>query len=560
MNKILSQSILPIFLAAVFTVGLTFATTELPYVTDDLLQNIVATPDLDTHADDMTQFKTELFIGHYHLRVIGYACFALTVLLIIAGFATKRTGLATLGALTFMLPVFAQFAGVMFFLAGLGILNVLWLPVLDISFDTSSLGVIIRAPYDFMMWGLAKVGVRGYWWIVYAFIGGGLFIFFTGTWAWLAAKARKRNVADAWIYRFSRHPQYLGWILWSYGLYLLLMRQQYPRRSWGIDASLPWLVSTMVIIGVALLEEIRMRREYGEEYESYRRRAPFLLPLPRPVTWIFSLPFRVLFGHQRPQRKREVAIVMSLYTVLLIGLSVLFYKGGWAKARQWVSSEGDQAARMEELASKIREHPNWRVKYVVADRLIACGDQSVDYLIPLLQDPSDEVRQLAATYLGKLPSDKAVSPLIDALDDPNPNIRGRALGSLGSIGSPAAIEPMTRMLDDPIQFVRVTAARSLAAMGVKEVSGRLIEMLGEPEKWAQLVYIESLGALGAEEARPPIEALLNDESKSVRRSAVIALMKIGSPQSYDALVQATHDEDWEVRVYAKEALKRLEGK
>ena len=48
MGKIVSQSVLPILLAAVFTVGLTFATTELPYLTDHLLQQFVATPDLDT--------------------------------------------------------------------------------------------------------------------------------------------------------------------------------------------------------------------------------------------------------------------------------------------------------------------------------------------------------------------------------------------------------------------------------------------------------------------------------------------------------------------------------
>jgi hypothetical protein len=32
-----------------------------------------------------------------------------------------------------MLPAFAQFAGVMFFLAGLGVLNAIWLPILDIT-------------------------------------------------------------------------------------------------------------------------------------------------------------------------------------------------------------------------------------------------------------------------------------------------------------------------------------------------------------------------------------------------------------------------------------------
>ena len=84
--------------------------------------------------------------------MIGWPLADSLMALVIAGFATRRTGLAAVGAVGFMLPVFAQFAGVMFFLAGLGMLNVFWLPVLDISFELQRLGLIIRAPYDMLMW------------------------------------------------------------------------------------------------------------------------------------------------------------------------------------------------------------------------------------------------------------------------------------------------------------------------------------------------------------------------------------------------------------------------
>ncbi|MHC4236285.1 MAG: methyltransferase family protein, partial [Planctomycetota bacterium] len=299
-----------VLLAAVFTIGLTFATVELPYLIDEVLQNNITTPGLDSHADEMSRLKTELFISHFHLRLIGYACFALLVLAIIVGFATRKTGLAAIGAVGFMLPVFAQFAGVMFFLAGLGLLNVVWLPVLDISFELQRLGLIIRAPYDLLMWLFRQVGISGYWPIVYFFLGSGLLLFFFGTFAWLSARARKQDVADFWVYRISRHPQYLGWILWSYGVYLLLLRGVYPKRSWGIDASLPWLVSTLVIIGVAMLEELNMRKRFGDAYETYRRSAPFLFPLPGFVEKVFALPTRLLFKKSQPDRRREVAVVI----------------------------------------------------------------------------------------------------------------------------------------------------------------------------------------------------------------------------------------------------------
>ena len=72
MKKSPPQTWLLLALAAVFTVALSFASLELPYVTDGLLQRIVASPGFDSHADETSLFKAELYIRHYHLRTIGY--------------------------------------------------------------------------------------------------------------------------------------------------------------------------------------------------------------------------------------------------------------------------------------------------------------------------------------------------------------------------------------------------------------------------------------------------------------------------------------------------------
>ena len=193
------KKLLVLFLAAMFTVGLTFATLELPYRADRFLQEQLNTPEGDSHANEISQFKAELFIAHYRLRLLGYVCFGATLLMIIVGFASRRSGFAAIGAMAFMLPVFAQFASVMFFLAGLGFLNVLWIPMLDLSFETQELGRVIRAPYDFLAWVPQQFGLRAYWPIVLLFIGGGLLLFFLGTSSWLLARARKQHVADFWF-------------------------------------------------------------------------------------------------------------------------------------------------------------------------------------------------------------------------------------------------------------------------------------------------------------------------------------------------------------------------
>ena len=90
-----------------------------------------------------------------------------------------------------------------------------------------------------------------------------------GLWAvllWLRARSGKNPVAHNWLYRYSRHPQYMGWILWSYGLLLFSALENQMKKTWSIPASFPWLLATMVIIGICLLEEIKMKELYGKSY------------------------------------------------------------------------------------------------------------------------------------------------------------------------------------------------------------------------------------------------------------------------------------------------------
>jgi protein-S-isoprenylcysteine O-methyltransferase Ste14 len=549
--------ILLLALSAVFTVGLTFATVELPRLIDRALQNGVSTPGFDSHADAVARLKTDLFIAHYHLRTIGYVCFGALLVLIGAGFAGRRTGLAMLGGAVFMLPVFAQFAGVMFFLAGLGLLNVMWLPLLDVSFELSRLGLVIRAPFDLLRRLFGLFHVNGYWPIVLFFIAAGLLLLFLSTYAWLSARARGRKVAEGWIYRFSRHPQYLGWIMWSYGVYLLIERGRYPRRSWGISASLPWLISTMVIIGVGMLEELNMSRRFGEEYDRYRRSAPFLFPLPAFVGRIFALPFRLLFGKERPDRKREVAVVVSLYTALLMTVSVLFYGGGLQYLTARLLPAGRREACIERLAAEIREEPNWRRRAVLGERLARSGDGAVEPMLDLLGDEDQELRVLGAQCLPSMRSDRVVPALVGALSDPAADVRSRALRGLASVGDPHCAASVQPLLDDPEIHIRIGAMELLAALGSPAMTGLATELLASPEGWQRSAAADALGALGSPETVPALAARLDDPEPEVRRSVVIALLRIGTPEAREALQAAMRDEDREVRVYVAEALKRI---
>ncbi len=547
-------------LALVFSIGLTFASVELPRLLHSAL--VKATPALegDSHANETAVYRTELFLDHYHFRVVGYVCFGLMVLLIVAGFATGKAGLSTIGAAAMFLPVFAQFAGVMFFLAGLGFLNLTWLPVLDISFAAGRLGDIVYWPYNVLMSLFRGWGVDAHKGLVYAIISIGLLLFISGTMAWFVARHRKRSVADFWIYRFSRHPQYLGWIIWSYGMLLALLRVRYPRRMWGIPASLPWLLSMMVIVGVALLEERKMKRLSGEAYGEYRRKTSFLFPMPRFLRGIFAAPNRLLFRKSFPERKGEIAVVLVLTTAVFMALSHFYVRHrDYAALDISVGIFESRSDRIDKLISGMKGTDNWRARSRMADKLAEFGDPAVGPLVGLLHDPNPETRRDAARALGTIGSLAAVAPLLEKLDDESADVRFKVIESLGMIRSEEAVGPLLGILESQAEDASRLAlfALALGRIGSAAAVEPLLGFLASPNWWDRSAAVDALGGIGSEAALDPLVERFGEEDVRVRRSIVVALLKIGSDRAIGLLETALEDGDREVRLYAAEALKRL---
>ena len=86
------------FLALIFTIGLTFASVELPKMADSFLSQKFHFPGIETGQGAGSEFKTGLYLEYYHLRLIGYICFALLIILIIFGFIMNKSGLTSVGA------------------------------------------------------------------------------------------------------------------------------------------------------------------------------------------------------------------------------------------------------------------------------------------------------------------------------------------------------------------------------------------------------------------------------------------------------------------------------
>jgi hypothetical protein len=88
-------------------------------------------------------------------------------------------------------------------------------------------------------------------------------------------------------------------------------------------------VSAIVILGVAMLEEIRMRRDFGDGYDAYARRTPFMLPLPGIVRRVIEWPYKCILKNEYPVTGRDVALVLAVYLGILMLLSVPFIVFNW---------------------------------------------------------------------------------------------------------------------------------------------------------------------------------------------------------------------------------------
>jgi protein-S-isoprenylcysteine O-methyltransferase Ste14 len=303
-------------LSILFAIALTYLTLEISSQINIILREII--PDYGIGEEAAIAQITE------SLRPIGYVALTLTVVLILIGFILKKQKAVLAGSIALYLPVFGHFAASMFFLAGIGAVRILWLPVFDVSPWLFDLGAIVHLPILLLflagrvIWTLLPLVSL----LPFIVQGIGFMIFLLSVMSWFQGRFKDVRIVDFWAYRYSRHPQYLGFIIWSYGLLIFTVVAPIPFGGIYFVPSLPWLLSIMLIVGVALYEENQMIQKNDEEYMIYRTKVPFLMPLPRRISNLMSAPVRIVLKKDWPENGREIVITVILYSVILMLLSV----------------------------------------------------------------------------------------------------------------------------------------------------------------------------------------------------------------------------------------------
>jgi protein-S-isoprenylcysteine O-methyltransferase Ste14 len=90
-----------------------------------------------------------------------------------------------------------------------------------------------------------------------------------GTSMKVADTHRSEKVVTTGVYSIVRHPQYVGGLLAHVGISFLL-------SAWYSLLSTPFMIAVVYLI--SRKEEIELVKEFGEDYESYQKRVPMLMP------------------------------------------------------------------------------------------------------------------------------------------------------------------------------------------------------------------------------------------------------------------------------------------
>ena len=282
-----------------------------------------------------------VYTSLHPIAIFGYVILILILITAVRGIARKRYYASVISAVVYFAPTLFVFVVRMTVLfTGLEIpvflmAYLLWVCGIegDFLFRLFGSGQVFLVPYWIAITAYASEGgdiwanieqVRDIYGSIFIIVG--LLVLFLGVAAWLNTKYQGRRLVDSGIYRLTRHPQYLGYILWSYGMLILSTYNQAPGLT-PTAITLNWLVSSLILVGVALAEEINLRSDDGLNYVEYAERTSFMFPLPRSVRRVVSTPFRIIWGSNYPENLRTVLktlvlifLVVSIPDLLLGGL------------------------------------------------------------------------------------------------------------------------------------------------------------------------------------------------------------------------------------------------
>ena len=206
------------------------------------------------------------------------------------------------------------------------------------------------------------------------------------------------------------------------------------------------------------------------------------------------------------------------------------------------------------LVSLLRDEDR-SVREAAADALRAIGAPAVEALGACLIDGELAVQEAASAILVTIADERVLTPLLSALKSSDWIVRMHAAQALGRVKSTETVEALIPLLQDKVKAVREETATALAAIGDAAIPC-LVHALKHDDWLVRLHAVESLGKARSPLAvEPLLSVLFNDHDSAVREDAVRALGDIGDAGAVDHLYVVLREPG--LRTVAVEALGRI---
>ncbi|HZT91761.1 MAG TPA: HEAT repeat domain-containing protein [Gaiellaceae bacterium] len=177
---------------------------------------------------------------------------------------------------------------------------------------------------------------------------------------------------------------------------------------------------------------------------------------------------------------------------------------------------------------------------------------AVAALLPLVDDPDDELRYWAATLLPVAASPAVEVAVASLAGDRSPQVRAAAAKAFAAAGGPRAAAIGLDLIGDPVFYVRAQAARAIAAGGRPELAARLVPLMRDPQWWVRTAAKEALAGLGPAVV-PTVIDVLHDDDAFARNGAAEVLVEVGAVRRW-AAESVDEDDDGAVSRLLADAL------
>jgi len=174
-----------------------------------------------------------------------------------------------------------------------------------------------------------------------------------------------------------------------------------------------------------------------------------------------------------------------------------------------------------------------------------------------LKGPDAAIREGVARVMGEVRDRRAVGPLLEAIQSAGDTGRNSAT-ALIQIADPASVEPLIELLGNQTEQVRLYAAYALGGLKDRRAVPALSRSLADASSSVRGIAAHALGQIGSRDATTALVACIDDTSAHVRATAAYALARIGDRAAMPRLdVLQEKDGDFTVRKAASDALDSL---